>query len=63
MTGWECILRDAESALASATSRVRRIKRAIRTIKRKIAAGESLPDYLEEERMEDGGKNTLTETR
>jgi hypothetical protein len=45
--GWLGILEDAQSALREAVSRVRRIKKSIRVIQGKCAAGEPLPDYLE----------------
>jgi hypothetical protein len=44
-TGWERILADAEVTLREVAAEGRSLKRAIRAIKGKIAAGEPLPDY------------------
>jgi hypothetical protein len=41
--GWMKVLADAEHGLAEAQTRVRRLKRAIRTLRTKIKAGEPWP--------------------
>jgi hypothetical protein len=47
--GWEIILADAEIVLRDLQSQTRRVKRSIRMIRAKIAAGESIPDFLRQE--------------
>jgi hypothetical protein len=45
-TGWERILKDAEDKFAEQGKNHSALKKSIAAIRRKIEAGEPLPDYL-----------------
>lgn len=45
-TGWGTILEDAQVALRESKARVRAIKKSMKIVQEKIAAGEPCPEYL-----------------
>jgi hypothetical protein len=44
--GWSKVLDDAEAALKAAQSHARKLKKATAQLRRMVASGEPLPDYL-----------------